>query len=106
MPSIHSVNITGLHIAMDGSILFASNVWTVSALHVDFGIQKLSVNFQGIEKMGDLLNELLSEIGPEMLDILWPDIEPIIVEMAKEVNFCYYYIKLYIKLPFRMLMIF
>lgn len=54
-------------------------------LAINFGIQQLTVNFQGIEVLGDLMNEMLSTIGPEMLDEMWPSIEPGVVEMVTEV---------------------
>lgn len=81
----YSLIITGLHIKLDGTINYAASHWTVPVLNIDFGVEKLYVDFQGIEKMGDLLNELLSATGPEMLRELWPDVEPMLVSVAKEV---------------------
>lgn len=52
---------------------------------IDLGIEKLNVDFQGME-IGNLLNEMLSTIGPEMLNEVWSSTKPIFEHQLIEVN--------------------
>lgn len=70
---------------VNGQLQYATGNWTIKNLNINFVIKQLAVEFEGMEHMGDFLNEMRSAIGPEVLDILWPNIEPLAVEMATKV---------------------
>lgn len=54
-------------------------------LNIDFSIEGLETNFEGMLKNGDLFNEVMSAVGPEIMDETWPIIRPLVVEQVEEV---------------------
>lgn len=60
--------------------------WTMRDMNIDFSVKGMEANFQGLESNEDLFNEVMSAVGPEILDETWPVIEPLVVAQIEEVR--------------------
>ncbi|KAF5269546.1 hypothetical protein FQR65_LT17953 [Abscondita terminalis] len=51
----------------------------VQSMHIGAKLKKLDNHFSNLmndEKLGDLFNEVISNVTPSALEVLWPDLEP------------------------------
>lgn len=75
-----------VHMRCEGELQFSSlDGWGMRSLNIDFSIKGMETNFQGLEKNEDLFNEVMSAVGPEILDENWPVIETTVVAQVEEV---------------------
>lgn len=58
----------------------------MASLKIDFSVQKMNVKFVGVINE-DFLNEFFTEEGPAVLNLMWPELEPIISAQVEEVIF-------------------
>lgn len=83
------MEIDGLLMYMDGQQGHEgiNNTWWLNRLSVDVKIDKLTGHMNGImddEVLEDFFNYLMNNAAPQLLEAVFPDIEPQIVEQAKE----------------------
>lgn len=76
-----------VHMRCDGQLQFSIlDGWAMRNMGIDFGIEGMETNFQGLESNEDLFNEVMSAVGAEILNENWPVMEPLIVAQIEEVN--------------------
>lgn len=79
--------LTEINIGARGQLRFSiSSGWSMASLNIGFGIGDMNIEFEGLGN-GAFLNQLLTEVGPELVDLMWPEIEPIIAAEVEEVNY-------------------
>lgn len=81
--------IEGINCFMDGSQGHnqTDNSWWMNRMSMEFGIEKLTGHMAGImddEVLEDFFNYILNNAAPELIETVFPDIEPMIVEVAKD----------------------
>lgn len=60
----------------------------MSEIELNFSVQLIQANFEGLlggGKVGNFINEMLSDIGPQLIDAMWPDIAPTVESTIKDV---------------------
>lgn len=83
------LEIEGINLFMDSQLGHAgeNSTWWMNRLSLNFTIDQISGHMGGImddEVLEDFFNYLMVNAAPEIIDELWPDIEPEIVTYAKD----------------------
>lgn len=80
------MNMSDVHMRCEGQLQFGIfSGWAIRNMNIDFSIKGMETNFQGLENNEDLFNEVMSAVGPEIMDENWPVIEPLVVAQVEEV---------------------
>lgn len=81
--------IEGMRLKMDGKMGHEgfTHTWWMERMAFEFGIEKLSGFMKGImddDVLEDFFTFLINNSGPDLIEAVFPEIEPEIVEYAKE----------------------
>lgn len=83
------LTIEGIRLTMDGKMGHEgfTNTWWMERMAFEFGIENLSGYMKGLmgdEVLEDFFTFLINNAGPDLIEAVFPEIEPEIVEYAKE----------------------
>lgn len=81
----YSIKLSNVTLKCDGRLKYSHDIWSIPDLSIYLDIDHFSGDLKGLSD--PFINEMLNEIGPELLNELWPLMEPSIVVAARQVRF-------------------
>lgn len=85
------LELENIHIYIDGRTFHDGFTldWSLPRLEVDFTLGKMSGNIAGImndEVLEEFFNHVINSIGAELVNVIFPDLEPEIVKVAQDMT--------------------
>lgn len=79
----HNVNVFA-----DGNLKFSDEKFTITTLLLKLKFDRLDTNFRGLyggnNPYEEFVNEAISEKASDIIEYMWPELEPVFVQFIKE----------------------